>query len=822
MVLKLDEDKLAREQIGDGSTVAPERGGGVRTLSRLNFLRVGVVGGMTLLGWRLWDMQKPLQESFSTETVKKTTTIDTRLITYTAPRGLVYDRTGKTKLISNKVTYAVTITANYLPDPSTGKNDNEIKEIRKQRQEVYDNLARFLGMRYYIGLIPEQVNGVRKANGFTNPERNSILNELETLTSTAARDWDKRLTKLADDDADKQLLVVNDKEGYSTELFDRYAYLRTKFKTGIFFLSEGERKMLEAKFYTPEYQPVVVWPDLPREDAMLLEEKRLEFPGVGVQMSYQRQYADPRLYAHILGYTGSFRNQEQLDKFNKEVAPEINPNNPQDPSSKIKPYAIDDKIGLTGIEGAMEKFLRGRKAAKEVSVSSTGHILDVLGVSDAPLPGYSVVLSLDTALQEQVAKSLEKWIDEALRNSRKPKQVKEGAAVVSDVNTGEVLAMVAFPYYNNNLYTLPLNKWKPEEIKEMEDEVKAVQVSRAIDARYAPGSTFKLITAAAALNEKKITPYTTFVCDKFISVPTTSNTEQKFRCWGKHGTMDIRSAIEQSCDIYFYNAAVPDETSEFYGRSRYYQPNSKIPAYFQGLGINLLNGYMKLFGMGEKTGLEIESEYKGTLPGPHTKLWSIGETMTTAIGQGDVEMTPLQINMITAAFANGGKLLRPKLVRQIKDPDGKEIEGLQPKVIRDVTKDKVPWTIVNPDDNTKTITTDFVLTPGVLQLVREGMLQVTGPQGTANREMSGKMGRLKVAGKTGTAEYGEVIGKDKDNNDARATRAWFTAFAPYDNPEIAVTVMIDSGDIGNEGSTYAVPAVKEILEYKFPTLVNKK
>ncbi len=823
MVLKLDEGKIAQDDI-DGSQLVPtDRGGGSRTFSRLNFLRVGMVGGLTLLGWRLWDMQKPLQENFSGEAIRKPALPDTRYITAKAPRGLIYDRSGKQKLVNNTPNYSVTITANYLPNSNNGKTKEEKKAIAQQRQAVYDNLAHFLGMGYYIGLIPEQVNGIKKKDVFTNPARNAILNELEIITGKSARDWDKELTNLEAQKRDKSFYPVNEKELIPIEQFDRYVYLRDKFDTGVLFLSEGERKMLEARLFTPEYQPVEVWSNLSREDAMLLDEKRLDFPGVGIQTSYQREYADARLYAHILGYTGRFPDQDQLEKANKQAYGDNSlSGDPDDPSAKIKVYEIDDKIGLTGVEASMEPFLRGRKGAKEVVVSSTGHIIETVKVGKPPQPGNSIVLTIDMALQKQVADSLEKWIGEA--NKTKPAKVREGAAVVTDVNTGEVLAMVAFPFYNNNLYSKPGNKWTDAEVAEMLDDVKAVQVNRAIDGRYAPGSTFKLITAAAVLNEKKFSRFTPIFCNKAINIPTTQNPtpSQRFRCWDKHGTVDLMGAIEQSCDVYFYNAAVPDETSPFYGRSRYYLDNSTQPNYFQGLGINLLNGYMALFNLGQKSGLEILSEYRGTLPGPHTKLWSIGETMTTAIGQGDLEMTPLQMNMVTAAFATGGKLYQPRIVRQIKDPDGKVIVDFEPKLIRDVTKTPVKWSVPDPNDNDKPKPQDFVLTPGVIQAVREGMLAVTGVRGTANRTMYNQTGRLKVGGKTGTAEYGEAISKDKDGNDVRATRAWFTAFAPYDKPEIAVTVMITAGDNVIEGSTFAVPAVKEILEYKFADLVKQK
>ncbi len=842
MVLKLDEQRLSNDQPDKLQEVLPARGGGNRTLSRLNFFRLGMLGGFTILGWRLWDLQQPLQPDMtSTRTDQARQLIDnTRYITSKAPRGILYDRNGK-RLVTNAATYSVTITANYLPDPDKTTTAEEEKAVLQQRQAVYDNLARFLGMSYFVGIVPEQVNGLKDKKGvFTNPIRNDVLNVLEVVTGISALDWDKRLVKLAEQGRDKSLLVVNEKEPIPVERFDTYKYLRdlpTKFgrpkaNSGMLFLSEAERKMLEARFFIPAYQPVEVWPTLSRDDAMLLTEKRLDLPGVDVRTSYVRDYAEPRLYSHILGYTGRFNSQEVLDKANKEAKGDFAENAPtDDPSNKIPTYEIDDKIGVAGIEAWMEPVLRGRKGAVEITVNSSGNILKVEKTGKQAQAGNSVILSIDDRLQDHVYKSLEKYIN--LANSQKNAKAREGAAVVMDVNTGEVLAIVAFPFYNNNLYNKPYKDWTEAEKKEMDDADKAVEVNRAISARFAPGSTFKLITAAAALQERKITLRDTFNCNKVIRIPTNKGVEpsQPFKCWGTHGSLNIVGAIENSCDIFFYNAGVPAEVNDLFGPNRYYNPGSKDPVYFRGVGINPLDGYMELFNIGKKTGIELPLEYHGILPGPQTRQgrWSIGDTMTTSIGQGDLEMTPLQLCMITAAFANGGKLLQPKLVRQVKDANGKDIIPFEPKLIRDVTKTAVKWNIpdLSSKDSNQRIDAEFRVDSWVMDVVREGMLAVTGIRGTAYSEMYNKTGRLQVAGKTGTAEYGEVIEKDKklpdgSVTDVRASRAWFTAFAPYDKPQVAVTVLIASDSAALEGSTYAVPAAREILEFIFPDLTKAK
>jgi penicillin-binding protein 2 len=831
MVLDLDKDRRARESLESAAPDVNERGGGRLTLSRLNFLKVGVAGSFVLLGWRLMDMQKPFAErtELTAAEIQRRNPVNSQYIVSKAPRGVIYDRKLR-QLVFNEVSYAVTITPNFLPDPEKGKTDAEEDVLREQRQAVYDDLARFLGMKYYFGIVPEQVNAMDKKGVFRNPERNALLNELEVLTSISSLDWDKRLAKMSLEGNDKSLLIINQDNPVPIDGFDRYKYLRTKYETNFYFISEAQRKMIEAAFYSPAFQPVEVWSNLSREDAMRLGERRIDFPGVDIKVSYSRRYEDTRLFSHLLGYTGRIQNNDQLERLNRQAEVERpSTANPDDPANKIKVYDIDDRIGVSGVESSMEAALRGRKGANEVKVNATGQIMENVRTGEPPQPGNNVVLTIDWELQSHVANTLEKWIKESYKSyksNRKPPTFLEGAAVVMDVTNGEVLAMVSFPTFNNNLYNMPRNKWTDNDVKELLDEEKAVEISRATRARYAPGSCFKLITAAAVLSEGNFSRATTVECRRYIQVPTTKNPTptDPFRCWGNHGSLNVIGAIENSCDIFFFNASVSDEASDKSGRNRYYfreelQRNvSNNPQFFKGVGISPLNGYMELFNIGKPTGIELPGEYRGLLPGPHTKSWSIGDSMTTAIGQNDVEMTPLQVTLMTATIANAGKMFQPRIVREIRDADGNVVTPFEPKLIRDVTKNPVKWSVPDRADPNKRNEREFTIPQGVLQAIRQGMLAVTETErGTAGRVLSGnQLGNLKVAGKTGTAEYGEVIGKDDDGNDARATRAWFTAYAPFDRPKYAITVLIPAGDVGNEGSTFAVPPVKEILEYLYP------
>jgi penicillin-binding protein 2 len=266
----------------------------------------------------------------------------------------------------------------------------------------------------------------------------------------------------------------------------------------------------------------------------------------------------------------------------------------------------------------------------------------------------------------------------------------------------------------------------------------------------------------------------------------------------------VVQAIQNSCDIFFYNVAGPAGKDSITGAElRYYEAgNFTAPLKFRGIGITPLNKYMEMFGVGAKTNIELPNEFKGVLPGSEwptsTKKqgWSLGDTMVTSIGQGDTLMTPLQVANMTLAIATG-KLFQPKIVRNVTnvDPDGKEVpiekyQKFEPTIIRNIEVDAVN-----------------------LQAIREGMSLVTSVHGTADK-LSTDLGKLKVAGKTGTAEYGVAYDFTDTNEPIYPTHAWFTSYAPYENPEYVVTAVIQAepGSQQIEGSTFAVPVVKQIYQ----------
>jgi penicillin-binding protein 2 len=329
--------------------------------------------------------------------------------------------------------------------------------------------------------------------------------------------------------------------------------------------------------------------------------------------------------------------------------------------------------------------------------------------------------------------------------------------------TGEILSLVSIPNFDNNLFAAGI---KPDQYSELINDDRQPLFNRAVSGTYSNGSTMKPVVAAAGLQEGVISAGSTVTCHGEIDVPNQYNPSivYSFPCWLKsgHGTLSVEGAIAQSCDVFFYTVS---------------GGNGDI----QGLGAERLARYMHLFGLGEKSGIDLPNENEGLAPTPGWKqaakgeTWYQGDTYHMGIGQGDVLTTPLQVLNYTACFANGGTFYQPQLARQIINSDGKIVRDFRPIIKRQ--------NFIKPDN---------------IEVVRQGMRQ-TVTSGTAKILSSIS---VPVAGKTGTAEV--VAGGEM--------QAWFTCFAPYDNPQIALTVLLEKG---GEGSDYAVPVAKRILDYYF-------
>lgn len=418
-------------------------------------------------------------------------------------------------------------------------------------------------------------------------------------------------------------------------------------------------------------------------------------------------------------------------------------------------YYFHDVLGKIGLEYAYEAELRGRP----------GEMIRELGNSDnmrekivsPPIPGENLVLSLDKNLQE--------FAYEAMLRSLKANQKERGAIVIQNPRNGQVLALISHPTYDNNIFSSSMKKSDFEKIVKNKNRT---LFNRAIAGEYPPGSTIKPILAVAAIEENIIDPTKKIYDSGSISVadPYRPGEKTVFLDWKPHGWIDMFDAIAYSANVYFYTIGGG------YGE-------------IGGLGVGKIKKYESLFGLGTLLGIDLPGEKTGLLPDPLWKqeakqyrddpFWRIGDTYHVSIGQGDMTATPLQINSAISTLANGGTLFKPYIVTAITDQLKRKIREIKPVILR---KDFINERSIN--------------------IAREGMHKaVTIGSARALADLP-----FETAGKTGTAQTGSP-GK---------SHAWFTGFAPYDNPEIAITVIVEDG---GEGSAVAVPIAKEILYYYF-------
>ncbi|HEX8974479.1 MAG TPA: penicillin-binding protein 2 [Patescibacteria group bacterium] len=464
-----------------------------------------------------------------------------------------------------------------------------------------------------------------------------------------------------------------------------------------------------------------------QDESLTLLEKNENLPGISIEKTAIRNYVDGQIYSHILGYEG------------KITPDELNQN-------KDKGYVLTDYIGKQGIEKSYEQTLRGTNGADQVEVDSMGNTKREIGIIN-PKPGNDLLLSIDAGLQRKLYDSLIGILQKT--------QTRSAAAVAIDPRNGQVLALVNIPSYDNNLFA---QKISADDYNKLIQDPNKPLFNRAVSGEYPPGSTIKPAIAAAALSEGVITPST--IIDGLGG--TLHLGSYSFGDWTTHGPSDVRTAIAQSNDIFFYTIGGG------YGS-------------IQGLGMSRMKKWDNLFGLGSPTGIDIPGEASGLIPDEQWKQnkigekWSVGNSYHAAIGQGYVTVTPLQLANYIASVANGGTLFRPHLISQIKNSDG-SVTNVQPEIIRN----------------------NFI-SSDVIQVVREGMRQ-TVVGGTAQPL---KTLPVDVAGKTGTAQFG--VG-------ASQTHGWFVSFAPYDNPVIAMAVLVEGG---GEGFTNAVPVTKETYQWYF-------
>jgi penicillin-binding protein 2 len=411
-------------------------------------------------------------------------------------------------------------------------------------------------------------------------------------------------------------------------------------------------------------------------------------------------------------------------------------------------YSPIDYIGKMGIENFWENELKGLSGMKQIEVDALGKEKKIISKQDA-LDGHNIILSIDLDAQ----KKLEEIIAVALQKLKLTK----ASAIAIDPNNGEIIAMVSLPAFNNNSFAKGISR---AEYSALISRADLPLFNRSISGEYPSGSTIKPVIASAALEEGTINENTTVLSSGGIKIG-----EWFFPDWkpGGHGRTDVKRAIAESINTFFY----------YIGGG--YQD-------FKGLGLDKINYYEEKFGLGKQTGIDLPGERSGFLPTKEWKekekkeKWYIGDTYHISIGQGDLLVTPLQVSLYTAVIANGGILYRPHIVKNIETGTGKSINSI----------------------NNDSVRQGFIKEKNI-NIVRAGMRQtVTSGSGRKLSALS-----VEAAGKTGTAQ---------SSTSKTKTHAWFTGFAPYDNPQIVITILIEDG---GGGDVVAVPIAKDFLSWYF-------
>jgi len=515
-----------------------------------------------------------------------------------------------------------------------------------------------------------------------------------------------------------------------------------------------DREEIEAaRGYAP-YEPLVVARRVSREIALALAQESLTMPGVQVEVVSRRQYPYGSLVAQLVGYLGAIP-QEEAERYVQEG---------YDPST--------DQLGYAGVEATLEDWLRGTPGRRYQEEDVVGRVIRLLG-EEPPVPGHNVYLTIDLGLQQVAQNALERGLQRV--NSRR------GVVIALDPRTGEVLAMVSLPTYDDNLFAQGISL---DDYQRLLQDPHRPLLNHAIADQVPPGSIFKIVVAAGALQEGVLTEQTKLECPGRIVIPNKyypndPGRAQPFYCWkhSGHGWLDVVHGLAYSCDIFFYKTGGGFEETGF-----------------EGLGPDRIEQYARLFGLGAPTGIELPSEASGLVPSATWKRrtigenWSTGDTYNLSIGQGYLLVTPLQMVNVMATVANGGTLYQPQIVHHITDAEGNVVRPFRPVISRTLP--------ISPEDWT---------------LIREG-LEGAVAYGTATR---GQVEGVRVAGKTGTAQFCDDIAIQLGicgEGLAQPTHAWFLAYAPVEDPEIALVVFIYNG---GEGSTAAVPVAQEILDWYF-------
>ncbi len=556
-------------------------------------------------------------------------------------------------------------------------------------------------------------------------------------------------------------------------------------------------------------RPFDAWPiacDVEETVARVLREEQIDLPGVSVIAVPVRDYTTGELTAATIGYLGpipaGLADYYEEQGFLKER----------------------DKIGYAGIEvgflGMYQEILAGQNGLKLVERDVAGQYLRDVGTFTQPIPGNNMRLTIDTRLQAAAETALRNRMDFINRYSGE-ERTPLGVVIAMNPQTGEILAMVSLPTYENNRFA----RFIPQDYyQQLEDDTRGSPLTNhAIASEFPPGSTFKMVTAIGALNEEVISPDRTLFDPGKITIenkyfPQDPGKAKDFVCWNRegHGDVDFVHGIAWSCNVYFYKigGGYPGEIED------------------GGLGVTGINKYAPALGYGAPLGIDLPGEEDGLIPDEDWKRinlgenWSTGDTYNTVVGQGFVAATPLQVLTSIATLANGGRVMWPHIVDEILDGEGNIIQSYEPCVLWDIGDGvltpleeigancpTMPPELRELVQNSRSESPDVLVDPAVIEFAQTGMhLVVTDPDGTAYGRAD--LETISSAGKTGTGEFCDQVvyqqGLCKPGE--WPTHSWYAAYAPFENPEIAVIAFVY---YGGEGSVTSGPIVRQVLEAYF-------
>lgn len=646
--------------------------------------------------------------------------------------------------------------------------DNQLARllINPERGAIFDRHGRPLAVNlpsYNVTITPAFLPRDRA-------EREAVFERLSILTGVPVTNTAEQ--RALRDAADREL----------TETYSRMARLYNApvdlslDQAGVVPLLPDSIAGIVETYSFDQYNPAVIKADIPITLAYKIEQESVYLPGVQVVVEPVRHYPSGEYTAHIIGYMGPIPNEGWLDRG----------------------YQRDDRVGWSGLEYYMEPQLSGTKGERLIEVDWTGREVRQIGPTTEPVAGQNLYLTIDLDLQIKAHHILEAMMAqrERTRDSFTGDFIesRQGVVIVLNPNTGEVLAMVSLPTFDNNRFTtevpveyylgLARNDYRP-------------LVNHAISGQYPPGSTFKLVTAAAALQEGVVSPNRYLYDPGTITIPNRfapndPGRAQTFYCWLRegHGLMNMYTGMQNSCNVYFYKIAGGfNQDGEF----------------VSGVGIDTLYRYAYQFGFGRVQGIESFLEAPGNMPTQawkrrvHSEPWSTGDDYNAGVGQGYVLSTPLQQAQMAAVIANGGFLYRPTMVHHITNDVGEIVRDFEAEVLEAVDVDRE-----------------------YIDVIAEGMWLVNQEGGTGASligfEFLDEFG-ISTTGKTGTAEFCDDLAirrgwcrPDDQQGTIRPTHSWFVGYAPYENPEIAVVAFLYNG---GEGSLWAAPVTREVMAAYF-------